>query len=245
MPIDAIPVGANLRSVVIKGDNVVASQYEAVLPVDDAINTSGRSGGLSLAILELVNPKSGNKDQARAASGTLGVQSVSLEGTKNTFSCAVSSITLAVTATDFFTIFGSGTRTVRVLRVIVSGFATGAASVDMILLLRSTADSGGASTTPTSIPHDTNNTATVPTAALLLYTANPTLGTLVGNVRARKLNLGAAGSAGVIEWNFSDKNDQAIVLRGATQGLCLNFNGQAVPSGTSLDIEIEFVEDNS
>ena len=246
MPIDSIAVGSNQRQVNTIGDNVTASNYSAVISPADATNLTGKFGLLVNAVKMLVNPISGNKDMARAAAGTLGVQSISPEGTKNTFSCAINSFTPAATATDFFTIFGSGTKTIRINRVIISGIATAGASPDILLILRSTANTGGASTTPTSIYHDSNNTSIVPTAALLQYSANPAvLGTGVGNVRARKLNLGAAGAAGLIEFNFGDKNDQALVLRGATQGLCLNFNGQAVPAGTSMNIEVEWVEDNS
>jgi hypothetical protein len=67
----------------------------------------------------------------------------------------------------------------------------------------------------------------------------------VGTIRAHKLNLGVVGAAGTLEWKFSDVNDQAIVLRGIAQVLSLNFNGQTVPSGTLIDIECEFVEDQS
>src|SRR5258708_20326214 len=103
----------------------------------------------------------------------------------------------------------------------------------MLLIVRATVESAGTSTTPGITTNDSNNAAA--TSVINLYSANPTLGTSVGTIRARKLNLGAAGSAGTIEWKFSDTNDQAVVLRGVTQQLCVNFNGQAVPSVTSLD----------
>ena len=111
------------------------------------------------------------------------------------------------------------------------------------MIVRSTANTGGTSSNPVITPNDSNNAAA--TAAINLYSANPTVGIAVGTIRARKLNLGVPGAAGTIEWKFSDVNDQAIVLRGIAQVLCLNFNGQAVPSGTLIDIEVEFVEDAS
>ena len=241
MPIDSIPVGSNQRQVVTIGDQSVASQYEAVLPVADAINTTGKSAGLVLASPALLN-SGGNLDRQRAAPGTTGVPSVSIEGTKTTFSTASLDFTPVTTATDIWTLLGSGTKTVRLLRLTITGFATAAISVNLQLIVRSTADSGGTSSTPALVPHDTNGSPSA-TAVVNLYSVNPTLGTSVGPIRARKLNLGATGSAGTVEWNFSDKNDQAPVLRGATQQLCLNWNGAAVPAGTLLDIEAEFTEE--
>jgi hypothetical protein len=184
-----------------------------------------------------------NYDAARASAGATGVQAVSSEGTKNTYSSASFGVTLAATATDFWELIGSATKTVRVLRLTITGIATAGASPDILLIFRSSADAGGTATQPTIIPNDSNNAAA--TAVINLYSANPTLGTAVGTIRARKLNLGAAGSAGMIDWRFSNTNDQAIVLRGVAQCLCLNFNGAAVPAGTSIDIEVEFVEDAS
>jgi len=244
MPIAGTPLGSDIVLKVLVNDPVTASQAQSVVPVNDNTNTTGKFGALVYAVKALLNPITNNKDAARAAAGTTGVAAVSTEGTKTTFSSASIAFTPAATATDFYTIIGSASKTVRVHRITVSGLATAAATVDIQLLKRSTADSGGASSAPAITPHDSNGGPTA-TAVISLWSANPTLGTLVGAYRTRKLNLGAAGSAGTIEWRFSDTNDQALVLRGVAENLALNWNGAAVPAGTSLDIEIEFVEDNS
>lgn len=243
MPLSGIQVGSNTQPVVTIGDPVTASQLQGVVPISDSTNVSGKFAGLNLTSLALKNPTTGNFDPARAASGTTGIQSVSVEGTKNTYSSASFGVTLAATATDFWELIGSATKTVRVLRLTLTGISTSGASPDILLIVRSIADTGGTAIQPTIVPNDSNNAAA--TAVVNLYSANPTLGTLVGVIRARKLNLGAAGAAGTIVWTFSDNNDQAIVLRGVAQALCLNFNGAAVPAGTSIDIEVEFCEDNS
>ena len=197
---------------------------------------------MGLSVPSLKNPITGNYDTARATPGGTGIQAVSTEGTKATFSSASVGVTLAATATDFWQIIGSSSKTVRILKIVISGFATAAITKDILLILAAN-DTGGTASQPTIVPNDSNNAAA--TAVINLYSANPTLGTAVGTIRARKLNLGATGAAGTIEWNFSNNNDQAIVLRGVAQGLSLNYNGQAVASGTLLDIECEFVEDNS
>lgn len=243
MPLSGIQVGSNQQPVVTIGDPSTASQLQSVTPIIDNTNVTGKFGGLDLSVKALKNPVTGNYDTARATAGATGVQAVSAEGTKNTFSVASNGVTLAATATDFWELIGSSTKTVRVLRITITGLATSGASPDILLIVRSAADTGGTATQPTIVPNDSNNTAA--TAVVNLYSANPTVGAAVGTIRARKLNLGAAGASGSINWTFSDVNDQAIVLRGVAQALALNFNGQAVPSGTNIDIEAEFVEDNS
>jgi hypothetical protein len=240
MPIDGISVGSNIRTVVCIGDPTTSSYYESVVPVADATNVSGKNAGLILASPALLNA-SGNLDRARAAPGTTGIPSINIEGTKATYSTISLDFTPAATATDIWSLIGSATKTVRLLRLAVTGLATAAATVDLRLLFYSAANTGGTATQPVLVSHDSNNAAA--TAVVNLYSANPTLGTLVGGFRARKLNLGAAGAAGMVVWDFSTNNDQAFVLRGVAQQISLNWNGQAVPSGTSLDIEAEFTEE--
>ena len=88
---------------------------------------------------------------------------------------------------------------------------------------------------------------TAATAVLALYTVNPTgLGTAVGNVGAKRLflNVSTAQEDQAV-WDFSTRQDKALVLRGTTDILALNFGGAAVPAGGVLDFEIEWEEDNS
>jgi hypothetical protein len=243
MPLSGIQVGSNIQPVVSLGDPTTASQVQSVLPIGDATNPTGKFGALELSSIALKNPVTGNLDVARATPGATGVQAVSSEGTKATYSSASFGVTLAATATDFWELIGSASKTIRVLRITLTGTATAGASPDILLIMRSAVDTGGTATQPTIVPNDSNNAAA--TAVINLYSANPTLGATVGTVRARKLNLGAPGAAGIIEWKFSGNNDQALVLRGVAQVLCLNFSGVAVPAGTSIDIEAEWVEDNS
>jgi hypothetical protein len=123
----------------------------------------------------------------------------------------------------------------------VSGIATAAATRDLQLIKRTTASTGGTPTAATLGQHDSNDAA--PTAVVNSFAANPTTGTPGGVLRAVAQNLGAAGSAGVVEWTFSTRNSKGLVLRGVAQSLNLNWNGAAVPSGTLLDIDVEFTEE--
>lgn len=170
-------------------------------------------------------------------------QNVSTEGQKTTYSFAFGPQTsFAVAATDWITVTGSATKTVRVGKLSVCGTATAATTVDVLLIKRSTADTGGTiSSTPTAVPNDSGNAAA--TAVVVSYSANPTLGTTVGNVDVKKWNVGAAGGAGCVFWQWGDTNGQQIVLRGVTQQLAVNLNGVAPTAGASFDAKVELTEE--
>jgi hypothetical protein len=242
MSIDSLSVGSNQRQINIVGDPNTASNYTAVLALADALSLAGKFGLITGGV-HLVQNAGGTFDIARAAPGVTGIPSVSTEGTKATFSYGLIGFTPVATPTDFLTITGSGTKTIRVTRVEIHGISTSGASVDLQLLRRTTANSGGTSTNPAAVLNDTNNAAA--TATLTLYTANPTTGTSAGSIRSGKLNLGVAGVGGSLVWDFGTRNSQGVVLRGTTQSLCINWSGAAVPAGTVLAISIEWVEDAS
>ena len=168
---------------------------------------------------------------------------VNTEGTKKTYSASVVGFTPAATATDFFAITGSATKTVRVTHLQISGVATSGVAVDVVVLKRSTANTGGTPSAVTAVPNDSANGAA--TASVVTYGANPTTGTLVGNVRSAKVGIGTSTSVNITEqpWQFGIFNGQAIVLRGVNEVLAMNWNGAAVGAGMSLDIDIEWTEE--
>jgi hypothetical protein len=116
----------------------------------------------------------------------------------------------------------------------LSGHQTNDGNLDVYLLRRSTANSGGTSTATTAVSWDSTNVAA--TAAALSYTANPTAGTLVGNLDAQYIFVPAlAKTAGGIYYfpsNIDPTEQQDIVLRGAGEVLAINFNGVTVTGGT-------------
>lgn len=232
--------GKNVLGVALE-DQANASGLNSLLTMSDARNLSGLYGLLTQNVGMLLNT-GGNYDQARSAPGTTGIPSVNIEGTKATYSVAVIGFTPAATATDFWNITGSGTKTVRVLYLRVSGTATSASTSDLQLIKRTTANTGGTPTTATLGQNDSNDAA--PTAVVSTYGANPTTGSAAGVLRAVKMNLAAAAGPQVyLTWDFTTHNDKGLVLRGTGQSLNLNWNGAAVPAGTSLDIEVEWTEE--
>jgi hypothetical protein len=168
------------------------------------------------------------------------------DGIKATYSAAKQGLVTAASATDIFTLTGSATKVIRVTRVEVSGVATTILDTSVELIVRTTADTGGTSTNPPAVPHDSASSPA--TAVAAAYTANPTINDGTSKpIRSSKvlfnLSAPAAGSeSGRLIEDFGDRPAQAIVLRGATQQLAINLNGVTV-QGPSIDVSVEWTEE--
>ena len=173
------------------------------------------------------------------------------DGQKATYSVAKVGLVPANSATDIFTISAGGLL-VRVTRIEIIGTSTAAtaAALDVLLLKRSSANTGGTSTgSPTPVAHDSQNAA--PSATVLAYTANPAgLGTLVGTaIRNQKLMLALATYTSTdfppmdrVNWEFGNRPSQALVLRPG-EVLAINLNGVTPTATASLNIAAEFSEE--
>jgi|WetSurMetagenome_2_1015567.scaffolds.fasta_scaffold00674_21 hypothetical protein len=159
---------------------------------------------------------------------------------RDTYSAAISGLVLAAAATDISCLSGSATKDLVLKQVDFSGTATSNTAVDMLLIKRSSANTGGTSTALTDVPNDSANPAG--TATVMAYTANPTVGTAVGTVEAIKFTMAAATSQ-VYERtrHYGIEEDQGIVLHGVNESVCLNFNGQTI-SGAALSVTMEWRE---
>lgn len=170
------------------------------------------------------------------------VLKVNIEGVKATYSATALGLAPAASATDILVVQGSSTKTVRVLRVMVSATATSSGLGDMVLLRRSTANTGGTSSSLTRVAYDSTQAAA--TATVISYTANPTsLGTLVGQLASWKQFYAAGAAPQLTVLDFGNRPGRSIVLRGTSEFLCLNLNGVSAPSGASLDIVVEWTEE--
>lgn len=174
--------------------------------------------------------------------GTWSVNSIPVDGNKATYSAGVTGLVPAATATDIFTITGSASRTIKITRVAVSATQTTGGTVNVSLLKRSTANTAGTSTAVAAVAHDSTSAAA--TATVLAYTANPTLGTIVGSaIRTNKLFVSTATATGDDKvWTFGDRPSQCPVLRGTTQVIAVNLNATTVTGG-SFAINIEWTEE--
>lgn len=187
---------------------------------------------------------SGNFIQAQADGKAVGV---SINGTRATYRYVAQDITPVATATDVLVLSGSASKVVRVTKVSIVGTATAASIYDHYVVKRTAANTGGTSTTPTAAVSDSTDPAQ--SATLRLYTANPSaLGAGV-TIEANKTYLSASTTPGAAAlpsiYSFGVRNDKAIVLRGTSQSIAINFNGQAVPAGSSLYLAIEWTEDDA
>lgn len=173
------------------------------------------------------------------ASGNTAVTPV--DGYKATYSAAATAFAPAASATDVFTITGSASKTIRVTKIEMSATQTTAGNNEVLLVKRSTANSGGTSATPTIVPHDSSSAAG--TAVVRSYTANPTTGTLVGAVASVKMFVSTTATENQKQiWDFGIRPSQAIVLRGTSQVLAINLNA-ATWTGGSISVYLEFTEE--
>jgi hypothetical protein len=126
------------------------------------------------------------------------------------------------------------------LRFTLSTTAGSGILTNISLIKRSTADTAGTSTTATNVPYDSTSSAA--TAVVRGYTANPTLGTSVGPIRAIRYSATPATVPNQeIYMEFGTRPAQTVVLRGVTQQLCVNLGGTTVTGGI-IDCSIEWTE---
>lgn len=190
--------------------------------------------------VEVLNETSGNtltinSDGSLNAAPTGGVRA--------SYSASTTGLVVAAAATDVFTITGSATKTIRITSV-QFGVSTTAGSgilTNVLLIKRSTVNSAGTSTTSVNVPHDSSDAAG--TASVKAYTANPTLGTAVGTMRAVRYVVKAiAIPIDDISVDFGIRPSKAVVLRGTSESLCVNLNGITI-TGPVAGISVEWTEE--
>lgn len=182
------------------------------------------------------------------SSGRVISASTPLDGHKATYSASISDLVSVASATDLFTITGSATKTVKILEIRITATQPTAAFQDILLIKRSTDNTGGTSTSPTRVPHDSTNPAA--TATINAYTANPALGVAVGTIRSSKLMINAAVPSNAatstaqipLLFDFGNRPGQALTLRGTSEVLAVNLNGQTIVT-SSFDIYVEWTEE--
>lgn len=212
---------------------------------EDQAHVTGDTGVYSLGTRQdtPTATATANGDYQSAAFDSTGAQWVrSVEHVRASYS-AKGHPALAATATDVCVMPGSATKTVRVTQTRVSGVQTTAGAVDVLLAKRSTADTLGTPVALTIGPHDSANAAA--TAAPLVYTANPTTGTLVANLREEYVFFPAVATAAdgpVRVWDFAGRDVQPVVLRGVAEQLVVNFGSTTVTGGV-ISCAFEWTEE--
>jgi hypothetical protein len=171
------------------------------------------------------------------------VVSIPIDGVRNSYMASISNLDTAATPTDIFTIQGSATKTIRITRLAISGDSSSNDRLNVDLLRRSSANTGGTSSVLTNVKNDSLNPSA--TAVVRAYTANPTLGTLVGLMDSQVLLFPSTAGNVPTEytWEFGTRAAQGIVLRGTSEQIAINLGGAAVGTTTAISICVEWVEE--
>jgi len=203
-----------------------------------------RDGGIGTQIQlgQTIAPASGYVQGVDAYGNAI----VMTEGTKPTYSAGATALAVVTGATDFWQL-SAVSKTVRILRIGITGTASIAVIVPVILFRRPTQTTAGTPASGLALPvaavHDTANSAA--TATLNAWTANPTV-TTTGQLTIRTAGLACpvntdATSPSAILWDFTTRNGQGLVLR-AGQYAALNLNAAAI-STASFNIDVEWTEE--
>lgn len=159
---------------------------------------------------------------------------------RTTYSANAIGFQIVNSGTDFFTLTGSASKTVTIKKVVFSAFKIAVGVSDIVALKRSTANTGGTSSTLTNVPHNSTNAAA--TAVARSYTANPTLGTLVGNLRSYQYFFSTnAVQTQTLVIDFGE-GDQEIVLNGTSEVFSLNANAISL-AGNDVNCSITWTEE--
>jgi hypothetical protein len=160
------------------------------------------------------------------------------------YAASTFNFTPGATPTDIFTITGSATKIIRVYQLLISTTQGSNGMNSWLVIKRSTPNTGGTSSLITTVPLDSINAPA--TATIRQYTANPTLGNLVGNMLSFKLPALATNAATVnpfLIFDFSKAYGRPLTLRGTGDVVALNFNGIALPNGLSINCSVLWAEE--
>lgn len=172
---------------------------------------------------------------------------------KQTFRAVSIGLVPAASATDFFCITGSATKMIKVTGLRLQGVAGTLTSVPIVVLRRSSVDTGGTAASTIANPANTigkadTNNATA-SATLIAYTANPTIvDTSPTYLSAGYLTLptvAAGTNTPVTEFTFGanlPQFTQQLTLRGIADQVCLNMQAGSVTSGV-LNIQASWTEE--
>jgi hypothetical protein len=163
---------------------------------------------------------------------------------KPTYSAAFFGLVPPASATDMVCIAGSATKKINLLNVTLSGTATTAVSVPVMLVRRVTVNTGGTAGTTTANPANTISKRDVnsptATAVPISYTAVPTItDSSPTYIMARSLNLAPLATAAAVvplEFNFAPLENltQPPILQGAAAQFCVNFGAVSVTGGVLI-----------
>lgn len=210
-------------------------------------SVAGPPGAYGQPVLSgVTSPVSGAFAAQSSAPGAPGVTNADIESQKYSYSYATASFTAAATPTDILEIIGNPGVVTRIKNVQITALCTAAAnSIGPVQIIRrSVNNTGSGSTTVTPMKRDFSDPAA--SSTVKFWTTNPTQGATTGVMQAQLLaygNVTVTTGLNEVFWDFSVRNDKAIVLRGATDSVTLNLAGATLPTGASFTFEVAFTEE--
>lgn len=206
-----------------------------------AQNATQQGNGTYGDVPIFVSPVSNTGNAGYSTPGAPGVQAVATESLKATYSYATASITPAATPTELFNISGAAGKVIRIKKIAMDLSSTVSGKINVALIKRSSAASGGTSASGTVNKFDSADVTA--SASILSFTANPTVGTTVSIAEVFALPSGAAPVAVVRD--YSTRNDESMVLR-AGEYLGINGLGSALPNADArINCTIEWTEESA
>jgi|SRR5581483_2350353 len=162
-----------------------------------------------------------------------------------TYTYAISATAPYATPQDWIVVRGSATKTIKIVRIEISGAATAATEVLFTFKKHTVANTGGTSTTPTPMQHDSNDAAA--SATVLLYSVAPTIDASATIWKTVRMTLAVAPAATTVNpdryvYNVGADPFEPLTLHGVAQEFAMNFGGSAVPSGGVYDVAIVWTE---
>ncbi len=158
---------------------------------------------------------------------------------KPTYAASVTGATAVASQTDMCSMTGSATRTIKVRRIFFTNYPTTAYAEPVAVVKRSTATTG-AGLAIAKVAYDSNN-ATSTVALAEVWTAAPTVGTLVGVLADISFAFGVANTQSTPALFEFGRLGQPIVLRGVAQQVAVNLSGITL-TGT-VGCTFEWTED--
>lgn len=152
----------------------------------------------------------------------------------------------AANPNDWITVTPTSSRVVGITNVTFFGTCPTPTTIDILLLKRSSLNTGGTSSLVAATPTDEVPPWLSTNASVLVYTVNPvTLGNIMGVAAAPiKLNLGPPGAAGFASLDFGTRNVvPPLKLRSINHQFAINLNGVSLPAGTLISCRIEEYEE--
>jgi hypothetical protein len=235
---------ANTTAWKVDGSAVTQPVSASSLPLPTGAATSAlqTTANTSLAAIDAGIPTALGQTTSSASmpvviasdQSTLPVLAIPVDGQKKTFSASITGLVVPASATDVVVLTGSSSKIVRITNIGISGTTSAGTGIsfNMSFIKRSSADTSGTSTSPTVVAYDSTNPAA--TAVMKAYTANPTLGSTVGTIFAGRIsfptNGATGGSSDVNQYPFGNRPAGAIVLRGTSEQLAINFGGVTITS---------------